>query len=57
VIARKKGSSAAVEARTLSTVLRCSRCGQAEWKKEAGHPICQSCGKELSITREGIVLC
>ena len=56
VTARKKGASAAVEARMLSSVLRCPRCGRAEWKKEARQLICQSCGKELSITGEGIVL-
>ena len=56
VLARKQGSSAAVEARTLSAVLRCPKCGRSEWKKEAGQIICQSCRKELSITGEGIVL-
>ena len=56
VLARKKGASAAVEARTLPAVLRCPKCGRAEWKKAARQIICQSCRKELSISAEGIVL-
>lgn len=56
VIARKKGSSDAVESRTLSAVLRCQGCGRAEWKQEARRLLCQSCGKELYITGQGIVL-
>jgi len=56
VIATKDGSSHLVGARKLSEVLRCSECGRVQWQKEAGALKCQSCGKELSITKEGIVL-
>jgi len=57
VIAQKSGKSNPVEIRTLSAVLRCSRCGNRQWKKEAGLLKCQQCGQEFSITPEGIVLC
>lgn len=56
VIAMKNGSSDQVGARKLSEVLRCSVCKQTIWQKQAGALQCQSCGKELSITSEGIVL-
>lgn len=57
VIAKKEGSSDPVGARLLSEVIRCPQCGQTQWRKEAGQLICQQCGRELSITREGIMLC
>ena len=56
VIAVKNGTSAPVGKQKLSAVLRCGACGQTHWKKEAGVMQCQYCGKELSITKEGIVL-
>lgn len=56
VIAVKNGSSRPVEARKLSDVLRCSGCKQIKWQKEAGVFRCQNCGKELSLTSDGIVL-
>lgn len=56
VFAIKNGSSNAVEAKKLSEVMRCSACGQVHWQKIAGALQCQRCGKELSITKEGIVL-
>jgi len=57
VIAKKEGSSDPAGARLLSEVIRCPQCGQTQWRKEAGQLICQQCGRELSITREGIMLC
>ena len=57
VIAKKEGSSDPVGARLLSEVIRCPQCGQTQWRKEAGQLICQQCGRELSITMEGIMLC
>lgn len=56
VIAVKNGTSNPVGARKLSDVMRCGVCRQTQWKKEAGVMKCQHCGKELSITKEGIVL-
>ena len=56
VIAVKNGSSRPVEARKLADVLRCSGCKQIKWQKEAGVFRCQNCGKELSLTSDGIVL-
>jgi ubiquinone/menaquinone biosynthesis C-methylase UbiE len=56
VLAVKKGTSDAVGRRSLSDVLQCSDCGKIEWKKEAGALICTNCGKDLPLTKEGIVL-
>lgn len=56
VIAVKSGSSAPGSARKLSEVLRCSACNQIRWQKELGMLKCQNCAKELSITKDGIVL-
>lgn len=56
VLAVKNGSSHPVEARKLSEVMRCPACRQTQWRKEAGALKCQNCGKELTITKEGIVL-
>lgn len=57
VFATKNDSaSAAAGARQLSDVLRCSECQQIRWQKNAGTVKCEQCGRELSITGEGIVL-
>ena len=56
VIAMKNGSSHPVGARRLTDVLLCSGCGQTRWSGVASRLRCRSCGKELSITKEGIVL-
>ena len=56
VIAVKNGGSFPVGLKKLSAVLRCGVCKQTQWAKEAGVMKCQNCGKELSITKEGIVL-
>jgi ubiquinone/menaquinone biosynthesis C-methylase UbiE len=56
VIARKNGSSDPVGIRRLSEVLRCTVCSQTQWLEESAALKCQNCGKELSITKEGIVL-
>jgi hypothetical protein len=56
VIAVKNGTSLPVEAKKLSAVMRCGVCKQAQWKHETGVLKCQNCGKELFITKEGIVL-
>jgi SAM-dependent methyltransferase len=56
VIARKNGTSSPVGAQQLSAVMRCGACGQTQWKHDTGALKCQNCGKELSITKEGIVL-
>jgi len=57
VIAGKDGSSEEVGVRTLSAALLCPQCGQTQWRQQPGLLKCQPCGRELSITREGIVLC
>jgi len=56
VIAVKNGTSLPVGAKKLSAVMRCGACKQTQWKYEPGALKCQNCGKELSITRDGIVL-
>jgi ubiquinone/menaquinone biosynthesis C-methylase UbiE len=56
VLARKNGESQPVRAKKLSDAMRCPQCGQIEWKREARALVCQNCKKELSITKEGIVL-
>ena len=56
VLARKNGTSLPVGAHALSEILRCSVCNQTRWQKETVGLKCQSCGKKLSITKEGIVL-
>jgi len=56
VLARKNGESNPARAKTLSSVLRCGVCRQIQWGREAGELKCQSCGKELSTTKDWIVL-
>jgi len=56
VIAMKRGSSHPATARKLSEVIRCPACGQTQWQEGAGRLRCGNCGKELSVTAEGIVL-
>jgi ubiquinone/menaquinone biosynthesis C-methylase UbiE len=56
VLARKDGESNPVGAKKLSAVLTCGMCGQVEWGSEAGAWTCRHCGKELPVTKEGIIL-
>lgn len=56
VLATKKGSSHPASARKLSEVMRCPVCNQIQWQKEAGALKCRNCGKELLVTKDGIVL-
>jgi len=56
VLAIRSGTSEVVQARKLSDVLRCSACSQIQWQEVAGMLKCGSCGNELRVTEEGIVL-
>ena len=56
VVALKGGSSHPIGERRLPDVLRCPVCQQTKWEKEASVLRCRRCGKELSVTKEGIVL-
>ncbi len=56
VFAIKNGSSQPVSARKLSKVMCCPACDQVQWQQGANVLKCQNCGKELSITNEGIML-
>lgn len=53
VLAVRSGSSEPVGRRALREVLQCPACGKIEWEEEWK---CGNCGRELSVTREGIVL-
>jgi len=56
VLAQKSGTTNFVGAKKLSDVLWCGACGQLQWRQEADILKCQNCGRELSITKESIVL-
>lgn len=56
VLARKNGTALPVGAQLLSDILLCSGCNQTRWQRDTAGLKCQNCGKELSITKEGIVL-
>jgi SAM-dependent methyltransferase len=56
VFANKNGTSGSVGVKSLIEVLKCSSCGQIQWKKTANKLICEQCGKEMAVTKENIVL-
>lgn len=56
VLAVKPGTSKPLEKRNLQGILQCSDCGQTQWKRMPDSLKCGNCGKELLVTREGIVL-
>jgi SAM-dependent methyltransferase len=56
VIASKSGSSRPNGPRPLSQVLRCKKCGQQQWQRSEKALQCKTCGREISITANGIVL-
>lgn len=56
VIAVKRGTSQPVLLKNLSEVLKCSSCQASHWLKSSNLLKCQNCGRELSITEEGILL-
>jgi len=56
ILAAKQGKSNPVEKHNLADVLKCSMCGQIQWEKKQNSLCCGQCGRELSITNEGIIL-
>ena len=56
VLAEKAGSSEPVKTRSLQNVLNCSACGEIKWERKTNSLRCGNCGRELTITKEGIVL-
>ena len=56
VLARKRGSSQPVGVRRLADVLQCSQCRSIRWAKSSGRWKCESCGRQIAITQQGIVL-
>lgn len=55
-IAVKKGLSSPVGARKLTDVYQCPTCRQIQWTEKSSVLNCGNCGKELKITKEGILL-
>jgi len=56
VLANKNGTTSPVGMKTLIDVLRCSSCGQINWTRKEHTLRCANCGKELVISKEGIIL-
>ena len=56
VIAVKQGASAPAGGKRLAEVLRCSICRKTQWKEAVETWQCQSCGRQLTITEQMIVL-
>jgi ubiquinone/menaquinone biosynthesis C-methylase UbiE len=56
VTAVKRGSSQPVTRKKLSEVLICSACHARQWSVRTISWKCQACGKELTLTKEGIIL-
>ncbi|HLO15002.1 MAG TPA: class I SAM-dependent methyltransferase [Anaerolineales bacterium] len=56
VTAVKIGSSQSIGICNLSDVLQCSSCKHIHWTRLTDQWKCQNCGKEMPLTKEGIVL-
>lgn len=56
VIVIKRGDSQPATKKGLSNVLKCSVCQASDWSADPSLWKCQKCGRELSITKERIVL-
>jgi len=56
VIALKHGLSNPVVTTSLCDVLKCSSCHSMHWIKKSNTWKCGQCSKELSVSKEGIVL-
>ena len=56
VTAFKTGHSEPVNVCRLQDVLKCSSCGQIQWERLPNVIKCRNCSRELTITKEGIVL-
>lgn len=56
VIAIKHGNTASVNTRGLCAVLKCSSCNSTHWAQMSRSWQCESCGKELPVTEQKIVL-
>ncbi len=56
VIATKNGSSHSSSTRSLPELLKCSSCNHIQWTRISDTWKCENCGKELALTKEGILL-
>ena len=55
-LAVKSGMSTPVSEHQLQDVLKCSSCHQIRWERTSNSLKCGNCGRELSVTDNGIVL-
>lgn len=56
VLARQRGTSDPAGARTLADTMRCVACEHTQWQKTTASLGCMHCGKQVIITKDGIVL-
>jgi ubiquinone/menaquinone biosynthesis C-methylase UbiE len=56
VLANKIGNASPIGAKTLIEVLRCSSCDQIRWTRFNNAVHCSNCGKEVAISKSGIIL-
>ena len=55
ILAARQGNSTSVQKHSLMDVLKCS-CDHIQWEKKTDSLRCGHCGRELTITKEAIVL-
>ncbi len=56
VFASKTGTSSVAGIKSLTNVLKCSKCGHIAWTRSASVLQCSSCGEKVSVVEKGIVL-
>jgi ubiquinone/menaquinone biosynthesis C-methylase UbiE len=56
ILTWKRGTSNPVAKHELQSVLKCPGCGQIQWERKQNSLRCGRCGRELSVTKEQIVL-
>jgi ubiquinone/menaquinone biosynthesis C-methylase UbiE len=52
---RKAGDSAWIGARRAERVVKCPQCGQIRWTRTEGQWLCEVCGTELPIGKDGVI--
>jgi ubiquinone/menaquinone biosynthesis C-methylase UbiE len=56
VIAVKRGDSQPIGRNNLSAILKCPSCQLTHWSTGTDRWTCQTCSRELSLTKDGILL-
>lgn len=56
VMAVKRGSSEPAKSVGLVDVLQCANCRRIDWERKNNSLHCANCGRELTLTRDGIAL-